>query len=131
MPQIQNLSLKDRTAGAIVGLALVPSAGDQSPARWRVESAKPPFARATVEMQSRFNQKRTARYVDVKITFPYTVTDSATSQEVPVATGLFTGQLILPMTMASASSDDLVAYVSSFFADAGVISSLKAGYAPT
>lgn len=131
MPSIANLSLLNNAAVAVVGTALVPSAGDSVAAQWRVETVKPPFARTAISMMSRFNTKRTARHLDVKISMPITATDTTTSQEVLIATALFSGTLILPTNAPSTATDDLVAYVKSFFADAGVIQALKAGYAPT
>lgn len=131
MPAIANLSLQNNAAAAVTGTALVPSSGDTSPARWRIESADPPFARTELQMVSRFNQKRTARHLDVKITMPYTATDSTTAQKVLIATVLFSGTVVLPTNVPSSAVDDFVAYVKTFFADAGVVACLKAGYAPT
>lgn len=131
MPSIANLSLQNNAAVAVVGTALVPSAGDTVAAQWRVETTKPPFARTGISMMSRFNTKRTARHIDVKISMPITTTNTTTSLEELVATALFSGTLILPTNAPSTATDDLVAYVKTFFADAGVVLALKAGYAPT
>lgn len=131
MPSIANLALQNNAAVAVVGTALVPSAGDSVAAQWRVETSKPPFARTHISMMSRFNTKRTARHIDVKISMPVTATDTTTSQEVLIATPLFTGTLILPTNAPSSATDDLVAFTKTFFADPGVILALKAGYAPT
>lgn len=131
MPSIANLALQNNLGGAVTGTVLVPSAGDTVPAQWRVESAKPPFARTLISMMTRYNTKRTARHVDVKITFPHTATDTTTSQDVLVASMLFTGTLVVPTNVPSNASDDLVAYIKTFFADATVIASLKSQFAPT
>lgn len=131
MPQIANLSLQNNAATAVVGTVLVPSAGDSVPAQWRVESSKPPFARTQISMMARYNTKRTARHVDVKITFPYTTIDRNTAQDVLVASMLFTGTLVVPTNVPSSASDDLVAYIKTFFADATVTASLQSQFAPT
>lgn len=131
MPAIANLALQNNAAAAVTATAIVPSSGDTSPARWRIENTDPPFARTEIQMQSRFNTKRTARHVDIKISAPYTATDANTAQKVLVATALFQGTLILPTNIPTSFSDDVVAYLKTCLADATVLASLKAGYAPT
>lgn len=131
MPSIANLALQNNAASPVVGTVLVPSAGDTVPAQWRVETVKPPFTRTLISMMTRYNTKRTARHVDVKITCPYTAVDTTTSQDVLVANMLFTGTLVVPTNVPSSASDDLVAYIKTFFADATVVASLKSQFAPT
>lgn len=131
MPSIANIALQNAAAAAVTATALVPSAGDKVAAQWRVENTKPPFARTTISMVSRFNAKRTARHIDIKITKPMSYTDSVTSQEVVTGSMLFTGTLIVPTSAQTTDSDDMVAYVRTCLADSGVVACLKAGYSPT
>lgn len=131
MPAIANLALQNNAAAAVVGTALVPSSGDTSPAVWRVETAKPPFARPILQMSSKWNTKRTARHVDVKISVPYTVNNTATLQEEPVANLLYVASYTFPSNVPTSVSDDFIAYCKTFGTDAGVNACLKAAYAPT
>ena len=130
MPTMANLALKNNAAAAVVGTALSPSAGDNVAAQWRIETAKPPFARAKLWLSARFNQKQDARRVSLKVEVPYTVTNSTTSLEEAVSKILFTGELVVGTNVPTSVSDDAVAYISSFIADPGVIAALKAQIAP-
>jgi hypothetical protein len=131
MPAIANLSLTNNAAVATTGVALQPSAGEGVPAIWRIETTKPPFARPTITMSARANKVKTVRRVDVKLTVPYTVSNSTTTLEEKVAEVTYIISQIVPQNVPTSLVDDSVAYCRTLLADAGVIAALKSQMAPT
>lgn len=109
---------------------MTPSAGDGSSAQWRIETSKPPFARPLFWLTTRPNVKKDARRASIKIEVPYTVQNTTTTLEEPVAKILATVELVVSGEIPTPIVNDAVAYISSMLADANVILALKSQIAP-
>lgn len=132
MPQIDNIPVVIGNTSTQF-TALMPSAGDNTPAIWRYDGSEnyPPFARPTARVTARDNVKRTARHVDLKVEWPWAVTDTTTGQTSVVAKSLFTGAFVLPTNIPVDIVGNLVEFAMQFAASELIKSSLKSGYAPT
>lgn len=131
MASMANLALKNAAGGAVVGTVLTPSAGDTVPAQWRVETVAPPFARPTLNMVSRSNAKRDVRRVSGKIMMPYAVLNSTTTLYEGVSQPAFSFEMVVGTNVPSTLSDELVAFITSYFADPLIVASLKSQISPT
>lgn len=131
MPAMGNLALKNNAGTAVVGTALTPSAGDTVPAKWRIESAVAPAFRPILSLSTRDSGDGKSRRAVIKLSMPFTATNSTLGLPVVVDRELFSADIVVGNQIPSTSSDDFVAYVSSFLADPLVVASLKAMIAPT
>jgi len=131
MPQMADAPLWNGTANDTF-VALAPASGDRGPARWRFEDTTvPPNCRPTMECSSRWNGKRDARHVDVKLVVPYVITNTSGLKEV-IANILFTGTFVIPTSIPDTNVDKARQWISSALATGSLVSlSAKAGYAPT
>lgn len=133
MPQMADITVKkaDGTTN-IVYTALTPSSGDKTSAQWRSETAgAAPGLRPTFEMQSQWNGPRTARRANFSGQYPYTVTDTTTSQTTVKARIPFQASFVLPVEIPDTVIAEAVAQITNLVASALVQSSVKMGYAPT
>lgn len=131
MANIATIGVTDGASVARDFTALSGSNGDGSPAVWRLESAKPIFARPVATLLARNNKAKTARHLDMKIIVPYTVLNASTSQEEAVARAMFMGTWILPSNAPQTTSDDLVSFVYGMVANGTMFAQLKTGYSFT
>jgi hypothetical protein len=116
----------------IVFTKLTPSSGDKVSAQWRSETAGLSAAlRPTFEMQTQWNGPRTARRVDMRGQYPYTVTDSTTSTTTVKARVPFNAQFTVPAEIPDTVVAEAVAQISNLMASTLVQTSIKSGYAPT
>jgi hypothetical protein len=114
----------------VIYTAVVPSAGDKSPAVWRnntvgtAASHRPEFR--TV---ARANGTGTARRVDISGVYPYTVT--GTDGKITVADKFtFVGSALVPSGMPDADVNEAVSQTLNLMASTLIKDSVKAGYAP-
>lgn len=131
MPQMANVVVKKANGTTdVTYTALVPSAGDSSPARWTENAASTIRGhRPVLEMRSQYNGPRTARRVNV--VYKYPLIDSTSGTEVKVGEIPVELSLAIPSSVSDAAADEAVAQATNLFASTLVRSSLSSGYAPT
>lgn len=132
MPQIANITIKKNDGTTdVLYTAVVPSAGDKSPAVWRnltvgTAAGHRPEARLT----SRANGTGTARRMDGAFTYPTLVTD--TSGKTQVADRFILNLSgVIPLGMPDTDLNEAVSQALNFFAAQLSKDSFKSGYAPT
>ena len=126
MPQMANI-----VAGGVTFVALTPSSGDTTPARWRVENAPSAIGMPKASIATRYNGQKTARRVDISYEQPYYVLAPATNQLTLLHKVPLTVTAVLPDGVPTIyleeAVDRFIAFISS---DIGR-QTLKGGYAPT
>lgn len=133
MPNMADITVKkaDGTTD-ITYVALSPSAGDKTPAQWRVEAiGTVPGNRPTLAVTSRFSVDRQARVVEGKLLYPETFTDSTTGI---VATRLresFSFTQIIRQDAADSTTKELSAQAANLVKSALIQSVLMTGFAPS
>lgn len=130
MPNMANLTVKkaDGTTD-VVYVALTPSAGDKTSARWSLTAASPKAnLRPTLECTSRYNNARTARNISMTLKFPEVATvagvDSITG------TGIINIQGVVPLQVSDSVLSEAIAQSANLFKAALIQDSFKSGYAP-
>lgn len=131
MPNMANITIKKNDGTTDVAYtAVVPSAGDKSPAVWRnntvgtAASHRPEF-RAV----SRDNGTNSARRVDFSGIYPYTVT--GTDGKIAVADKFtFTASALVPKGMPDADVNEAASQTLNLMASALIKEVVKSGYAP-
>jgi len=132
MPTLADITVKNAAAANVTFTAISASAGDKSPARWRLETAGIPLGlRANLEIASQDNGPKTARRVVVSGNFPFTYTDTTTSQKVLLARMPFRTEFTLPSNLDPAQLADASVIATNVLASALVQAVLASGYAPT
>lgn len=132
MPQMANITVKklDGTTD-IVYTSLAPSAGDKTPAQWRVESIGTVAGnRPVFSVSSQYSANRSARIISGKLTYPETMTDSTTGvvSVRNVAQFSFTG--IVPLNASDTIVAETMAQVANLLKSALIQSTLTSGFAP-
>lgn len=132
MPQIANITVKKNDGTTdVIYTAVVPSAGERSPAIWRNQtvgsaSAHQPEYRIT----SRPNGTKSARRVDVSATYPSLVT--GTDGRISISDKLvLTVSAAVPLGMATTDVNEAVSQLLAVTASALIKDSFKTGFAPT
>lgn len=134
MPNMADISLKDKDGLTVTAKQLVASAGDKTPARWRIEppdwglSDYPPAYYPAFAAQSRFNTAKDVRRVDISMDFLYAVKPDGLV--IPVSKNGFTCSWALSQQVDSSVARDHVAFLQSFIASELVKQVLLSGYAP-
>lgn len=132
MPQMANITVKKNDGVTdVVYTAVVPSAGDKSPAVWRnntvgtAASHRPEFR--TI---SRDNGTSSARRVDFSAVYPYTVT-GADGRIVVADKFSLSGSALVPKGMPDTDIGEAVSQTLNLAASALIKQAVKDGYAPT
>lgn len=129
MPNMANITVKkaDGTTD-VVYAALMPSAGDQTPARWHVPAANAvSLFRPSFEMVSRFNQRRDARNVSTVLKYPDVRTVSGA--DVVVGNCIINVSGIVPLQVTDAVIAEAIAQAANLFKATLVQDCFKTGYA--
>nr|QDH89291.1 MAG: hypothetical protein H3RhizoL13507e1361_000002 [Leviviridae sp.] len=132
MPSLANITVKKNDGTTdIVWSGVAASAGDKSPALWRslTVGAAPAFQPA-MKMTSRDNGTKSARRVDVEVTYPYTTTGTD-GKTYLAEKAIFTGSFVAPQAMPAADYDEAVAQAMNLMASTLVKQSFQAGFSPT
>lgn len=133
MPQIANITVKKNDGTTdITYTAVVPSAGDKSPAIWRSQTVGSAAAhQPELRMTSRDNGTKTGRRVDLHAQYPTLVTSPADGK-ISVSDRLVLDvSAIVPLGMATADVNEAVSQFCNAMAVTLVKDSLKTGFAPT
>lgn len=132
MPNIANITIKKNDGTTdITYTAVVPSAGDKSPAVWRSQTVGSAAAhQPEVRMTSRANGLNSARRVEVTATYPSTVTGS--DGKISVADRVvFQVSGVIPLGMPTVDVNEAVSQLLNVFAVTLFKDSFKTGFAPT
>lgn len=132
MSQIANITVKKNDGTTdIVYTAVVPSAGDKTPAIWRSNTVGSAAAhRPELRVSSQSNGPKTARRVEVTFVYPTTVTGS--DGKVTVSDRqVFTGAWVIPTGMPDADVNEAISQGVNLLASTLLKDTLKSGYAPT
>lgn len=132
MPTMADISVKkaDETT-SITYSQVVASAGDRTSAVWKCTSVgSAPSHNPTLQLASRWNEKKTARRMDAEYAYPQTATASDGSISViniiPISM-----TAAIPQGVPQAIIDEACAQAMNLFASALIKNSLKSGYSPT
>jgi hypothetical protein len=132
MPQMDDITVKKNDGTTDVDYtAVVPSAGDSSPALWRNQTVGTAAGhQPSVQMTSRNNGQGTARRVDVTANYPSLVTgtDGKTSVSDRV---VLTLSGVIPLGMPTSDVDEAVSQLLNVAASALFKSSFKTGFSPS
>lgn len=132
MPQLADITIKkaDGTTDVIY-VALSPSAGDKSPAQWRVEAlGTVPGNRPQFQVSSKYSADRQARIVEGKLIYPETYTDSNTGIVATRLRETFQFTSIIRQDAADATTAELAAQAANLLKSTLMQSVLKTGFAP-
>lgn len=132
MPQLQNVTVKKNDGTTdVVYTGLIASAGEKSPAIWRNKTLGSAQAhQPEVQMTSRDNGPRTARRLELNLTYPSLVTGS--DGKVTVADRVvFNLSGVVPKGMPTADVNEAVSQLLNFCSQTLVKDSFKDGFAPT
>lgn len=133
MPNMANITVKkaDGTTD-IIYVNLSPSAGDTTPAMWRVESiGSIPGNRPALQCTSKFTADRRARIVTVKLVYPETYTDSTTGI---IQTRLRTSDSytrIIPLDASDSVNQESAAQFANLLKSTLLQQVLSSGFAPS
>lgn len=132
MPQIANITVKKNDGTTdVVYTGVVPSAGEKSPAIWRNQTVGTASAhQPQVSMTSRFNGARTARRIDVALTYPSLVTGSDGKVSISDRVVLNLSGVI-PQGMVTTDVNEAVSQLLNVAASVLFKDSFKTGFAPT
>jgi hypothetical protein len=118
--------------------AVVPSAGDKSPAMWRYDNANHDVVAGSsvgqlsaVTCTSRFNGTKTARYVEWKFDIPNIVGGQPGTAPVSNGKETVTCTFVLPQNAPAAFHAHAARMISGFLASALAVSVNETGFAPT
>lgn len=131
MPAMANIVVKKANGTTdVTYTALVPSAGDSSPARWTENSASTIRGhRPTIEVRSQYNGPRTARRVTVIFKYPIVeIIGGVATKTGDVPVELST---VIPSSITDAVADEAIAQATNLLVAPLLRSSLVSGYAPT
>lgn len=134
MPTMAAITIKknDGTTDVVFAAASA-SGGDKSPAVWRSPGATGSTygQRPEFRMQSRWNEKQTARRVDGSFTYPTTYTDASSGLTAVKTRANFSFSSIVPADMPDADLEEFGAQIGNLIASQLIEDALTAGYAPT
>lgn len=132
MPNMANITVKkaDNTTDVIY-VALSPSAGDKTPAQWRVEAiGTVPGNRPTFSLTSKSSADRQARILEGKLSYPETFTDSTTGVVATRLRETFSFTSITRLDASDVTTAELVAQAANLLKSNLIQETLKAGFAP-
>jgi hypothetical protein len=132
MPQMANITVKKNDGTTdVVYTAVVPSAGDSSPALWRNQTVGTAAGhQPSVQMTSRNNGQGTARRVDISANYPTLVTGSDGKTSVADKVVLTVSGAI-PLGMPTTDVNEAVSQLLNVAASVLVKDSFKTGFSPS
>lgn len=132
MPNMADITIKKADGSTdVVYVALSPSAGDKTPAQWRVEAlGTVPGNRPQFQVSSKYSADRQARIVEGKLLYPETFTDSTTGIVATRLRETFQFTSIIRQDAADATTSEMVAQAANLIKSVLIQSVLKTGYSP-
>lgn len=131
MPTMANITVKNAANADVVYNAATASAGDRSPAIWRVNAAQTIIGlRPKFSFVTRDNARGNARLYDAEFHFPVVGTD-ANSNPVLLATVPLRSSGTLPTNVDAAVVKDAFVQFGNLLVSTLIRSAAEEGYAPT
>lgn len=133
MPNMANITVKkaDGTTD-VVYVQQTPSAGDKTPARWRVDAiGSVPANRPVFAVTSHSSANGQARLVNGKLSYPETYTDTTTGIVAVRNTATLSFSGILPQNMTDTVIKELAAQFANLLKHAIMQEVLTSGYSPS
>lgn len=137
MPSMANITVTFDGQNHVYN-AVVPSAGDKSPAIWRYDTANHDVVAGSsvgqmpqVTCTSRYNGTKTARYVDWKFEIPNVTSGPVGTVPVSNSKETVTCTLVLPQNAPAAFHAHAARMISGFLASTLAVSVNETGFAPT
>jgi len=131
MPQMANITVKASNGTTdVVYNAQTPSSGDKVAARWAVELAHAiPAFRPILTMRTQDNGPKTARAVDIELSFPIIVTENSVDRK--AATVPIKVHATLPTNVSSVAVKEPIYQIGNLVSAALIRAAMEAGFAPT
>lgn len=132
MPNMASVTVKKNDGTTdVVYTAVVPSAGDKTPAIWKNQTVGTANShRPELKLQSRDNGTNTARRVEGVLTYPYLTVDTQGKTNVADKV-ILNVSAVVPKGMPDTDVNEAVSQGFNLFAATLLKDSFKTGYAPT
>lgn len=132
MPNMADITIKKNDGTTdVTYVALAPSAGDKTPAMWRVEAiGSVPGNRPTLSITSKYSVDRNARIVEGKLLYPETFTDTTTGLVSTRLRESFSFTEIIRQDASDTVTAELAAQAANILKSALIQSVLKTGFSP-
>lgn len=130
MPNMANITVKNKAGTDVIYVAATPSAGDSSPAVWRQNAASGVIGRRPrLTLATRDNARKDGRVIEGSFQFP--IVDTAGGVETTLATVPLRFNGTLPTNVDSADVADAFVQFGNLIASTLVRSAAEEGYSPT
>lgn len=130
MPSMANISVQNKAAATVVYVAATPSAGDRSPAVWRLSAASAVIGnRPKFQLLTRDNSRGNGRVFQASFSFP--VLQTIAGVETVVAKVPLSVEGTLPTNVDNALVEDAFVQFGNLLVSALIRASASEGYAPT
>lgn len=130
MPNMANVTVKNKAGTDVIYVAATASAGDKSPAVWRYNEASPVIGlRPKLQLTTRDNARKDGRVIEGSFSFPVTTTVGSVTTLQATVPLRFSGTL--PTNVDSATVEDAFVQFGNLIASALLRSSAAEGYSPT
>lgn len=130
MPSMANISVQNKAAATVVYVAATPSAGDRSPAVWRLSAASAVIGnRPKFQLLTRDNSRGNGRVFQASFSFP--ILQTIAGVETVVAKVPLSVEGTLPTNVDNALVEDAFVQFGNLLVSALIRASASEGYAPT
>lgn len=130
MPTMANISVLNKAAAAVIYAAATPSAGDRSPAVWRLVAASAIIGnRPKFQLLTRDNSRGNGRVFQASFSFP--VLQTIAGVETVIAKVPLTVEGTLPTNVDSSAVEDAFIQFGNLLVSSLVRASAAEGYSPT
>jgi hypothetical protein len=131
MAQATNLTIKKADGTTDITYTVrIASGGDKSPAIWEALTVSAlPNARPTLAVESAWNGAKTARRVNMRFEYPYSIVNSDGTTTI-VNRELGTATWIQPQDIPDSHAEEAAAQFANLIATALIKSTMATGYAP-
>ncbi|DAD52331.1 coat protein [ssRNA phage SRR6960803_13] len=130
MPQMANIVVKNVANVDVTYVAASPSAGDKTPAVWRLNAASSIIGRRpTFTAMSRDNTAKTARSLFISMRFPVVVTENSVDRV--AATIPLNLEVVLPTNIAVSNCLEAFTQFGNLISSSLIRSVAEEGYTPT
>lgn len=130
MPSMADITVKDAANADVVYVASSPSAGDKTPARWRLNAASAIIGqRPDFSVVTRDNGQKNGRHITLSMRFP--IVETVNGIPTVVAIVPLTTEGVLPTNVSSAKVADGFLQYGNLLVSELIRSVSSEGYAPT
>lgn len=130
MPSMANISVQNKAAATVVYVAATPSAGDRSPAVWRLSAASAVIGnRPKFQLLTRDNSRGNGRVFQASFSFP--ILQTIAGAETVVAKVPLSVEGTLPTNVDNTLVEDAFVQFGNLLVSALIRASASEGYAPT